>query len=260
MSHQSYLAGPRLELEADYVVVGSGAEARPRPWRSPVGARKSPSSRRVLGAIELSMQRLWRHARHDGRLGSLVTMGRAVWPVVQASLVGGTTVVNSAIAVRTPGDIFAPGAKSRRWRRRHGQAVWQAQDRIERELFVSRASDAALGGSNRLALVADGRLGLDGYRMDRYIKDCEGTGQCLQGCRSERKQSTNLNYIPEVMQRGGIVVSCAPVEKVVVENGSAKSVVGRFVHPVTKEKGRRYEVRAEKGSSSPLRSPRRRFS
>jgi choline dehydrogenase-like flavoprotein len=250
MSHQSFIEGPRLELEADYVVVGSGAGGSAAaialarggakvaiveagPWRDP-----SDYPHSAYGGMR-DMMDDW---------GALVTMGRAMWPVVQASLVGGTTVVNSAIAVRTPGDVFDS------WRREFNvgtngmsEAVWRAQDTIERELFVSRAADAALGGSNRLALLADERLGLDGHRMDRYVKDCSGTGQCLQGCREGRKQSTNLNYIPEVMRRGGVVVSCAPAEKVVVKSGRAESVVGRFVHPVTRKKGAAYEVRAKKG-------------
>src|SRR5207244_6789446 len=43
--------------------------------------------------------------------GALVTRGRAVWPIVQGSVVGGTKVINFAIAVRTAGDVFA------RWER-----------------------------------------------------------------------------------------------------------------------------------------------
>lgn len=250
MSHLSYVEGAKVEVEADYVVVGSGAGGSAAavtlarggervaiveagPWRDP---EDYPYS--AYGGMR-DMMDDW---------NSLVTMGRATWPIVQARLVGGTTVVNSAIAVRTPGDVFET------WREKFGvggpamaDAVWHAQDRIERELFVSRASDAALGGSNRLALLADQRLGLEGHRMDRYIKDCVGSGQCLQGCRDKRKQSTNLNYIPEVMQRGGTVVSCAPVEKIVVERGRAEAVVGRFVHPVTRKKGAAFEVRAKKG-------------
>jgi hypothetical protein len=36
----------------------------------------------------------------------------------------------------------------------------------------------------------------------------------LQGCRKGRKQSTNVNYVPEVLERGGYVLSCAPVDRV----------------------------------------------
>jgi choline dehydrogenase-like flavoprotein len=250
MSHLSFVEGPTVELDADYVVVGSGAG----------GSAAAVALARAGAKVALVEAGPWRdpqdypHSAYGGMRdmmddwGAMVTMGRAMWPVVQASLVGGTTVVNSAIAVRTPGDVF------RTWRERFGvggdemaEAVWRAQDRIENELFVSRASDAALGGSNRLALLADERLDLGGHRMDRYIKDCAGTGQCLQGCRAERKQSTNLNYIPEVIRRGGVVVSCAPVERIMIMNDRAESVVGRFVHPVTRQKGASFEVRAKRG-------------
>lgn len=251
MTHQSYVEGPKeVELEVDFVVVGSGAG----------GSAAAVALARGGAEVALVEAGPWRnpedypHSAYGGMRdmmddwGALVTMGRAMWPVVQASLVGGTTVVNSAIAVRTPGDIF------RAWSSQFGvggdamaESVWRAQDTIEHELHVSRASDAALGGSNRLALLADERLALEGYRMDRYVKDCEGSGQCLQGCRSGRKQSTNLNYIPEVMRRGGTVLSCAPAQKVVVRGGKAEAVVGQFVHPVTKKKGAPYKVRARRG-------------
>jgi len=251
VTHQSFMEGRTpYEIEVDYAVVGSGAGGSAAaielarggakvaiieagPWRDP---KDYPYS--AYGGLRDTMDD-W---------GSLVTMGRAFWPVIQAKLVGGTTVVNSAIAVRTPGDVF------RRWESRYGlrhdpkmeEAVWAAQDRIERELFVSKASDAALGGSNRLALLGDARANMGGDRMDRYVRDCAGTGQCLQGCRANRKQSTNMNYIPEVIRLGGFVLSCAPAEKIVVKRGLAQAVVGRFVHPVTQKKGAPYRVSVKK--------------
>src|SRR5262245_28098755 len=128
---------PALALDVDFVVVGSGAGGAAAavilaragltvaiveagPWRAPEDY-PSPSSgaRRDLFAD-------W---------GMLVTQTRALWPVVQASCVGGTTVINSAIVVRTPEDCFA------RWERDFGieardlkKRVWEHQDRLEREL------------------------------------------------------------------------------------------------------------------------------
>lgn len=251
MSHQSFIDGREpYEIEVDYAVIGSGAGGSAAaielarggakvaiieagPWRDP---KDYPYS--AYGGLRDTMDD-W---------GSLVTMGRAYWPVIQAKLVGGTTVVNSAIAVRTPGDVY------RRWESRYGlrydakmeESVASAQDRIERELFVSKPGDAALGGSNRLALLGDKRANMGGDRMDRYVHDCAGTGQCLQGCRANRKQSTNINYIPEVMRLGGVVLSCAPAEKIVVKRGRAEAVVGQFVHPITQKKGAPYRVKVRK--------------
>jgi choline dehydrogenase-like flavoprotein len=180
--------------------------------------------------------------------GSLLARGRAFWPVVQARLVGGTTVINSAIVVRTPGDIF------RLWKEERGfggdelaHRYWTAQDEIEKELHVSPVPEDSHGLSNRHAKEGAMKLGYHDHDMVRSVKDCLGTGFCLQGCKQERKQSTNLNYVPEVLERGGHVVSCAPVQKIEFEERRAIGVSGRFVHPQTRKKGAAFFVRARKG-------------
>lgn len=249
MSHLAFQSKTPVELEVDYVVVGSGAGGsmtavtlarggaqvavvEAGPWRNP---EDYPSS--CYGAM--------RDLFDDW--GSQVTVGRALWPVVQARAVGGTTVINSAICVRTPGDIFED------WQRDFGvgsdafsQAVWQWQDRLEDELSMNEVPVASRGHSNRLAMLGAKRVGYESHFMNRYVKDCLGKGQCLQGCKSEKKQSTNLTYIPEVLRRGGHVLSCAPVRKVRFEGNKAIGVEGHFVHPATKKKGAKFFVRAKK--------------
>jgi len=78
------------------------------------------------------------------------------------------------------------------------------------------------------------------------VKGCEGSGQCLQGCTRSKKQSTNVNYVPETMSRGGLILSCAPVARIELEGTRAVGVSGRFRHPLTRKNGRRFVVRATK--------------
>src|SRR5205814_5123901 len=59
-------------------------------------------------------------------------------------------------------------------------------------------------------------------------------------------QSTNITWVPEVLARGGLVLSSAPVDRVTIEGERATGVVGRFVHPSTRRKGTRFRVRAKK--------------
>jgi choline dehydrogenase-like flavoprotein len=251
MSHTAFRAsGAPFEQEADYVVVGSGAGGATAavtlarggqrvaiveagPWRDP-----NDYPQTVYGAMR-DMLDAW---------GSNFTRGRAFWPIVQGALVGGSTVINSAIAVRTPGDIFE------QWERDHGvggpamaDAIWRIQDELERELSVEEVPEIALGRSNRLARKGADGLGYDNHYMRRYVKGCRGDGQCLQGCRADRKQSLNRNFIPEVMTRGGSVVSCAPVSRILFEGRRAVGVVGQFRHPQTKQRGAAFTVRAKKG-------------
>jgi choline dehydrogenase-like flavoprotein len=238
-----------LDAEADYVVVGSGAG----------GAAAAVTLARGGARVAIVEAGAWRDpddypsstygAMRDlmDDWGSQVTMGRALWPVVQARTVGGTTVINSAICVRTPDDIFE------QWKRDHGidglrDRVGAAQDRIERELFVEEVPAEARGLSNLYAKRgADELHWPHSHYMRRYVKGCVGAGQCLQGCRGRHKQSTNLNYVPETVARGGFVVSSAPVDRVVFEQSCAVGVTGRFVHAATRASGTRFMVRAKKG-------------
>lgn len=250
MSHIAFQPkGRAIEVEADYVVVGSGAG----------GATAAVTLARGGAKVALVEAGAWRDPQdYPGSTygamrdlfddwGSTITRGRAFWPVVQARTVGGTTVINCAICVRTPDDIFE------QWDRERGvggprmaKEVGRIQDEIERELCAEVVPEAAAGRSNILAMKGARAMGYDSHAMTRYVKGCVGSGQCLQGCSSLRKQSTNLNYIPEVLERGGDVISSAPVKRILFEGRRAAGVSGRFSHPVTRARGADFRVRARK--------------
>jgi choline dehydrogenase-like flavoprotein len=240
---------PDLDAEADFVVVGSGAG----------GATAAVTLARGGARVALVEAGAWRDppdypSSTCGVMrdlledwGTQVTRGRALWPIIQGRAVGGSTVVNSAICVRTPEDLFD------RWRRDHGvdglrDRVLAAEDRVERDVGVEEVPAASRGRSNELAKQGADALGwADSHYMRRYTKGCEGVGQCFQGCRARCKQSLNLCYVPETMAKGGLVVSSAPVLRVLSEGARAVGVTGRFVHPATRARGARFVVRARKG-------------
>lgn len=236
-----------FEAEVDYIVVGSGAGGAAAAVTLARGGAKvaiiEAGAWRDPADYPVSAYGSMRDMMDDW--GSLVTMGRALWPVVQARTMGGTTVINSAICVRTPDDIFV------KWEKEHGvgglrDRVLAHQDVLERELSSEEVPPEARGLSNILAKKGADALGWDSHYMHRYVKGCEGTGQCLQGCKKQKKQSTNLNFVPETMEKGGLVVSCAPVERILVEGRRAVGVRGRFVHPRTRATGAKFVVRAKK--------------
>ena len=94
----------------DYVIVGSGAAGA-------TVARTLADSNASIAVVEEgpavdtvefddhifpTMQRIFR----GGGLGALNARGRAFMPIIQASCLGGTTVVNSAIVWRIPEDVW----------------------------------------------------------------------------------------------------------------------------------------------------------
>lgn len=261
MTHLSFQPkGTETTVETDYVVIGSGAggataavtlaRAGAKVCIVEAGPFRDPADypQTIYGAMR-DMLDAW---------GSNFTRGRAFWPIVQGAVVGGTTVVNSAIAVRTPADVFA------RWQREHGvggdiaERVWAIQEELERELCVEEVPHASLGRSNLLARRAADALGWDSHYMSRYVRGCRGSSSCLQGCREDRKQSLNRNFVPEVLERGGDLLSCAPVARIDFEGTRAVGVRGTFRHPQTRDAGARFRVRAKRGvlvAASVTKSP-----
>lgn len=243
--------GNDVELEVDYVVIGSGAGGasvardltlggasvalvEAGAWRSPTDY---PSS--MYGTMR-DMMDDW---------NTSITMGRALWPIVQASTVGGTTVINSAIVVRTPGDVFES------WQSQHGiggdgmaEAVWSYQDEIEQHLSVEHVPPEALGRSNELIIKASKALDFHDHDMRRNVKSCVGSGQCIQGCRADRKRSMNVTYIPEAIEAGMTLLSCAPAHKVVFEGKRAIGARGHFKHPLTRKRGASFFVRGRRAT------------
>jgi choline dehydrogenase-like flavoprotein len=243
-------SGPPCAFEADYAVVGSGAGGAAAavilaragfqvavveagPWRDP---EDYPFS--MYGTLR-DMFADW---------GTLVATGDSLIPVVQARLVGGTPVINSAIVVRTPGDVLAE------WRDRHGlgdvfheQAVGAAQDQIEQELQVVPTPAHAMGPSATAMLAGLDKLGMEGHPTSRNVPNCQGVMQCLQGCRNRNKQTANLLWLREVIARGGTVLSCAPVARLRFGGGACDGLDGRFVHPQTRQKGAHFTLRARRG-------------
>ncbi len=244
---------PTFEGEADYVVVGSGAGgAALASWLARAGASLfvvEAGAWRDPEDYPSSAYGSMRDLMDDW--GAQLAMGRAFWPIVQARTVGGTTVINSAICVRTPADVFD------RWEKEFGigrtggkgrlaDRVWRHQDELERELSVEEVPPDARGRSNVLAMKGATALGYDSHYMRRYVKGCAGSGQCLQGCKMLRKQSANVVWMPEILERGGTVLSCAPVRRVLFDGRRAIGVEGRFEHPSSHRLGASFRVRAKK--------------
>jgi len=251
--HTSFTSGAQVELDVDYVIVGSG------PGGSAAAAILARAGRSVClceaGAwrdtaqMPASLFGAMSHLFSD--FGQMMTRGKSMIPIVQASCVGGTGVINSAIVVRTPDAILDT------WSREHGlgdfltpEAVGRAQSEIESELDVAAMGEGQLGRHDRLLLDSLERTEREAHPTSRNAGACQGSGACLQGCPTGAKRSGNLTWVPELVSSGGSVLSCAPVSRVEFEGARAVGVTGRFRHPQRSyrgPRGARFRVRARRG-------------
>lgn len=174
---------------------------------------------------------VWRAMKRTFRdFGTTYAQGKAIIPVLQGRCVGGTTVMNSAICWRTPDDVLES------WRNDFGLEDTLRQNRvdaafeaIEKDLSVSPTPEEVFSESDRLMKAACSKVGLRPEPTSRNVRDCEGSGLCLQGCQGRRKQSMAVTYVPEAQKAGAEVFSRHRVERVLLENGRAVGVEGRTV-------------------------------
>jgi choline dehydrogenase-like flavoprotein len=237
--------GARLEADAeesfDYVVVGSGAAGAvsahvlARAGFSVALVEEGPwvKTREFGEHVYEAFQRMFRDA------GTQVVEGRSYMPLIQGRCVGGSTVMNSAIAHRTPEDVLDD------WAARFGlgtaitaRSLEPHFEALEQELNAHAVSDDVLGRNNRLFLDEASAEGLPAGRMRRYERGCRGSGRCVTGCPHGAKQGMNVSYVPWALALGARIYCSCRVERVVVDEGRASGVIAF---------GQRDECRARRG-------------
>jgi len=168
--------------------------------------------------------------------GMQVLQGRAFMPMLQGRCVGGSTLVNSAIAWRVPEDVVDD------WRTRFGlgdaitmRALEPHFDALEHDLGVRDVEEAVMGENNRLFLEQARKMGIEAAPMRRYDRGCKGSGMCLTGCATAAKQGMSVTYVPWALRRGARIFTSCRVDHVAVAGGRATSIVARSAsgHVVT---------------------------
>ena len=230
-----------MEESFDYVVVGSGAggavaaHTLAKAGFSVAMVEEGPWIRtRDFGE---SVYDAFRHMYRDA--GTQVCEGRSYIPLIQGRCVGGSTVMNSAIAHRTPDDVLAEW-HDRFGLREHitGEALAPHFDALEHELNVHAVADDVLGENNRLFLDEASASGLPARKMHRYEKGCRGSGRCVTGCPNAAKQGMNVSYVPWALTLGARIFCSCRVERVLVEDGRATGVLAHTTSDEGDEEGK----------------------
>lgn len=237
--------------DADFVVVGSGAAGATAAWVLAeaghdviVVEEGPPVGKEDFGdPMFPAMATLYRGS------GMEAFTGRSMISTLQGRVVGGTTVVNSAIAWRVPESSYHRWAYDPAIRAAFPlEDLHRHWDVLDEVMHVTPTGGDIAGRGNTLAAAGAEAMGWSGKVMNRFTLGCKGSGHCQQGCPNDAKMSTALTLLPRAQQRGARVLACCRVVKVDLDDrGRATGITGRMVDPVQHRKGPDVHLRARRG-------------
>jgi choline dehydrogenase-like flavoprotein len=217
-------ADERLSLEADVVVVGSGAGAG-------VVARELAEAGRSVLILEagafvpepaMPTDELAAFDRLYLDHGLASTWDGSV-SILAGATVGGGTTINWMTC------LPAPAAVRAEWVREHGLAGFDGPEgdadyaAISGELGVSPAPELP---AKDAALVAGARvLGIEAAPTQRNATSCTSCGSCPFGCRAGTKRSGLQGHLADATLRGARLIPDATVSQVLIEGNRAVGVL-----------------------------------
>lgn len=257
--HEGYPA--HLELEADVVVIGSGAGG---------SSTAAALAERGLSVIVLEEGRRWSPEQFQARStwafkhlyagrGTRATRGNCIIPMPGGRGVGGSTLINSAICFRTPASVLAD------WRDNHGcshltdEHMGACFDRIYKTIGVTVNPPEVQRNNNHIFRQGAEAMGLRGEWMARSAPGCQGCGTCQQGCSTGGKFSIDRTFLSMAVATGRVAVHAdCRVAGVETEGDRVVAVTGRTVKPgdYTDDGTFRVKARAFVVSAGPIGSPR----
>ena len=213
------------ELCADVVIVGSGAGG------AVVAARAAQAGLDVL-VLEMGGYKNESDFRQIDSLGAEMFLRRgSLWSgsgqigVLAGSTLGGGTVINSMVCLRTPDRIRESWAESGldgldgpEWDK-HVDAVWSR---------IGVNTDATRYNANTRAMVTG--LTSQGYTYERLPRnaalDDESSlcGFCNAGCQRGHKRTMLHTYLDDAVRAGARVLVGAHADRVLSEDGVARGV------------------------------------
>ncbi len=220
-----HVAGAHAVLEADVCVVGSGAGG------SVIAARLAQAGRSVLVLERGGYRNEADFRQTEASAADLYLRGGIMWSehgemgLLAGSTLGGGTVVNSMVCLRTPPEVrdawAAMGVEGVA-----GAAFDEATDRVWERLNVNTEATHYNRNTERMV----GALSDLGYAHERIARnaslddDPRFCGYCNNACQQGCKQSTLKTYLEDAAAAGArFLVNCR-VDRVVTGDGRVAGV------------------------------------
>jgi choline dehydrogenase-like flavoprotein len=213
------------ELEADVIVVGSGA----------AGAIVAKELAERGHAVLLVEQGAYFRRHHfTGQVIQAfrdfygwnldnVALGNATIGVPTGKTVGGSTTINTATCFRPHAWVHAG------WERRGLPQLSEAAmaplfDELEAALQIAPVPDKLLGRHVKLMAAAAEARGYSHRPMDRNAPDCDGQNCCDLGCPSGGKNSMDRSYVPMALRHGALLLTETKLERVLIRHRRVRGV------------------------------------
>jgi choline dehydrogenase-like flavoprotein len=146
--------------------------------------------------------------------------------ILQGRGVGGSTVHNTNLCKRIPGEVLDLWASRHRVSGADRATMAHAFERIEEDLSVSPMLPEWQNGNNLALRRGTLALGWRGGMLKHNRIGCQQSGFCELGCSYDAKQNALKVVIPDAVRAGADVYADVSVERVLVDGGRAAGVRG----------------------------------
>jgi choline dehydrogenase-like flavoprotein len=242
MIHEGTDITPETTLEADVVVIGSGAGG------AVVAAELAEAGRKVVILEEGgSVRARDMNQREDDMLARFTSRRGPEWnrdhsvSFARDKGVGGTTLSYWAVSLQAPEDRIQRWAEEFRIHDFSMESLAPHFERTGRKSGVRAVADHVINENDRRFAAAAERLGWHVPRIERAARGCVGSGFCQLGC-FYRAKGLNFSYVQRGLRAGLEVFADCRAERFVMDGGEIKEVIAAVVD---RETGKpRHQIRA----------------
>jgi choline dehydrogenase-like flavoprotein len=232
-----------LNLKADVVIIGSGASGAVmayelcRAGAKVVVLEAGPyiPSTEFQEHAPTALETLY--ADHGNQVNTTGDLS-----VLQGKCIGGSTVVNAAVCFRVPDQVLE------HWITEYGlenlapEALAPYFERVERNLSIHQNAPHEVNYNGRLLIEGAKKIGIPAEATTRNVKNCALSGHCISACRTDRKQSMLVTYLPWASELGATILSGTQAETFEVRNRRVNAVNAVAVDEDGAEKAVRVEA------------------